>query len=61
MMIIPIENMDLLNDNEFVYITEDGIVKTQDIGEYKGLIYATPIKVYEAKELINKQKKQKGD
>lgn len=39
-----------LYENDSVYMTEDGLVRVEDIADYWGYIYPSPMPVYEVME-----------
>lgn len=39
-----------LHEEDSVYITEDGLVREEDVSEYWGFIYPAPMPVYEVLE-----------
>ena len=49
----------LLDLSDEVYLTEDGLVKKEDLSEYYGFVMPSLMKVFEYKEMLKEERNDK--
>lgn len=45
----------LLDLEDEIYLTEDGLVRKEDFSEYYGLVMPSPMKVFEYEEILKEE------